>query len=125
MTRPGCLVNRSITSVSPSQLNLMDPSPWSGTSKGTTYLLKSITFSHYLSNRKISILYGTPMSQLLPYLYVHSDALSAQNSVLALVTIMTVEKGFPSREKLIHKMRHLLLKGAYPGLLYSPTDIHL
>ena len=70
-------------------------------------------------------MHGTPLSQLLPYLYVHSDAELAKRSILTLIDILTKEKGFPSRRLLISKLKGLMANGDFPGLMYSLSDLHL
>ena len=90
--------------------------------KRDTLPFETVTFLAYRSNRRVAALYGTPVGQVVPYLYVHSNAGSAKISLTKLVNFLIDVKGFPEA-RLVRTINDTLRGGQYPGLLYDHSDI--
>jgi len=84
----------------------------------------TVQFISFKSNRPISDVLSTPLSQVLPYLYVNSDVASAQETIVGLIDYLVRYKGYP-RKALLRRVTRALTDGQYPGLLYDHTLIEL
>ena len=81
----------------------------------------TITYLMYRSNRPVSTLYGTAVSQLVPFLYAHSSAVDVSTELTSLVDTLK-SKGF-NPKVLIDKLNTQLVNGSFPGLKFCVTDV--
>jgi hypothetical protein len=91
--------------------------------KRKTLPFPTVLYLQCASNRPVSAVYGVAKSQLLPFMYVNSTALGAQNDLIELISTL-VANGC-SAWRLIRELQSMLIPCHFPGLGFDVTDIVL